>query len=59
MRDEQMPHDALKRFAVRCDVRGIHRRYDDARGRLLGCVTAVAADNADHRRADLAVKRSA
>ena len=52
MRHEEMPHNALKRFAVRRDVRGIHRRHNDTGGCLLRSVTTVATDNADDRRAD-------
>ena len=53
MRDKEMPHDALKRLAVRRDMRGIHCRNDDARGGLLRGVTAIAPNNADNRRTDL------
>ena len=53
MRDEQMPHDALKRLAVRRDMRGIYRRNDDAGRRLLRGVTAIATNDADDRRANL------
>ncbi len=47
MGNEQMPDHALKCFAVRRDVIGIHRRHDDAGVSGLGGESAVATDNAD------------
>ena len=53
MRDEQMPHDGLKRLRVRRDVLRVHGGNEDARvGRLRG-VAPVAAHDAEHRRAGL------
>ena len=53
MRDEEVPNNALKGFAMRRDVCGIHRGNNDARGGFFRRVTAIATDDADHRCADL------
>src|ERR1035437_7250279 len=52
MRHEQMPDDALKRFAVRRDVGRVHRRHDDARGRFLCGESAIASNNSNNRSTD-------
>jgi len=52
MRHEQMPDDSLKRLAVRRDVRWIYSRDNHASRRFLRRESAVASDNADHRRAN-------
>ena len=54
MRDEQMPHESLKRFRVRRDVFGIDSRDDDVRVGDLRRVASVATDDAVDLRADRA-----